>query len=71
LDTVTSRGISELILKIQEQYKTTSVIITHDLACAKITADRIVIMHDGEYIAEGTYKELESSEDEFVRAFFK
>jgi phospholipid/cholesterol/gamma-HCH transport system ATP-binding protein len=71
LDTITSRGISELILKIQEQYKTTSVIITHDLACAKITADRIVIMHDGEYIAEGTYEELESSEDEFVRAFFK
>lgn len=71
LDSITSREISELILKIQKQYKTTSIIITHDLACAKITADRIVIMRDGEYIAEGTYDELENSSDEFTKAFFK
>jgi phospholipid/cholesterol/gamma-HCH transport system ATP-binding protein len=40
LDTITSREISELILSIQKKYKTTSIIITHDMACAKITGDR-------------------------------
>lgn len=71
LDTITSREISELIMKIKKEYKTTSVIITHDMDCARITADRVLIMNDGQYIAEGTYDELENSEDEFVRSFFK
>jgi len=71
LDTVTSREISELILKMQEKYETTSIIITHDMACAKIVADRIVIMNDGEYIAEGSFDELSNSEDDFIRSFFK
>jgi phospholipid/cholesterol/gamma-HCH transport system ATP-binding protein len=71
LDTITSREISQLILEIQKKYKTTSIIITHDLPCAKITADRILIMHEGEYIAEGSYEELENSKDDFVQAFFK
>lgn len=71
LDTITSREISHLIMKIKNEYKTTSIIITHDMDCAKITADRVVIMNDGQYIAEGTYEELENSEDEFVRSFFK
>jgi len=71
LDTVTSREISELIMKMQEKFQTTSIIITHDMACAKIVADRIVIMNDGEYIAEGTFDELSNSEDDFIRSFFK
>jgi phospholipid/cholesterol/gamma-HCH transport system ATP-binding protein len=71
LDTITSREISQLILEIQKKYKTTSIIITHDLPCAKITADRILIMHAGEYIAEGSYEELENSKDDFVNSFFK
>ncbi len=70
LDPITSREISELILRMQEKYKTSSIIITHDMECARITADRIVIMNDGEYIAEGSYKELENSNDEFIRSFF-
>lgn len=70
LDPITSREISELILLMQEKYKTSSIIITHDMECARITADRIVIMNDGEYIAEGSYEELENSEDEFIRSFF-
>ncbi|PAW92755.1 ABC transporter ATP-binding protein [Mucilaginibacter sp. MD40] len=70
LDPITSREISELILRMQEKYKTSSIIITHDMECARITADRIVIMNDGEYIAEGSYEELENSEDEFIRSFF-
>lgn len=70
LDTITSREISELILAIQQKNKTTSIIITHDMACAKLTADRIVVLKDGVVQAEGTYDELENSEDEWVRSFF-
>jgi len=70
LDPITSREISELIMNMQKRYKTTSIIITHDMECARITADRMVIMNDGEYIAEGSYKELEKSADKLVRSFF-
>ena len=71
LDTITSREISELMMKIKDEYKTTSIIITHDMACAKITADRILVMSNGEFVAEGSYEELENAEDEFIRSFFK
>jgi phospholipid/cholesterol/gamma-HCH transport system ATP-binding protein len=70
LDTITSREISELILAIQKKYKTTSIIITHDMACAKLTGDRLVILKDGIIHAEGTYETLEQSKDEWVRSFF-
>lgn len=70
LDTITSREISELMLKVQEKYKTTAVIITHDMACAKLTGDRLVILRDGTMVAEGTYDELEHSQDAWIRSFF-
>jgi phospholipid/cholesterol/gamma-HCH transport system ATP-binding protein len=70
LDTITSREISELILSVQKKYKTTSIIITHDMACAKLTGNRIMILNDGIIHAEGTYEELEKSTDEWVRSFF-
>ena len=70
LDTITSREISELMMALQEKNKTTSIIITHDMACAKRTGDRIVILKDGVINAEGTYEELEKSKDEWVRSFF-
>jgi len=69
LDTITSREISSLIRKTQEQYKSTSLIITHDLLCAEIIADRVLVMKDGNYIAAGTFEEIKQSEDEFVRSF--
>ena len=71
LDTITSKEISKLILDMQRKYETSSVIITHDIPCARITADRVLIMNKGAYIAEGSYDELENSEDPFVRSFFK
>lgn len=71
LDPITSREISELILNIQKQNKTSSIIITHDMECARITADRIVVMDDGEYIAEGTFDELHKSKNKIVASFFK
>ncbi len=70
LDTITSREISDLILSIQKKYKTTSIIITHDMACAKLTADRLVILKDGVINTEGTYETLEKSSDQWVRSFF-
>ena len=70
LDTITSREISELIVDIQEKRKTTAIIITHDMACASITGDRIAVLNEGVVHAEGTYQELEQSKDKWIRSFF-
>jgi phospholipid/cholesterol/gamma-HCH transport system ATP-binding protein len=70
LDTITSREISELILSVQKKYKTTSIIITHDMSCAKLTGNRIMILKEGIIYAEGTYNQLEKSTDNWVRSFF-
>jgi phospholipid/cholesterol/gamma-HCH transport system ATP-binding protein len=71
LDPITSKEISHLILEIQEKYNTASVIITHDVECARITANRMMIIKDGASVAEGTFKELSQSEDEWIRSFFE
>jgi phospholipid/cholesterol/gamma-HCH transport system ATP-binding protein len=70
LDPMTSREISKLIMDMQKKYKTTSIIITHDMDCARITSDRVVIMHEGEYIAEGTFDELKNANDDLICSFF-
>jgi phospholipid/cholesterol/gamma-HCH transport system ATP-binding protein len=71
LDPITSKEISQLILQIQKTHNTASIIITHDLECASITANRLIMIKDGVFFAEGTYKELSKSKDEWVRSFFK
>ena len=71
LDPITSKEISHLILDVQEKYNTASIIITHDVECASITANRMIIIKDGESTNEGTFKELSESPDEWVRSFFK
>lgn len=71
LDPITGREISHLINKMQEQYKTSALIITHDLACAKITTNRIVILSEGKNYIEGSYGVLEQSSDPVVQEFFK
>lgn len=70
LDPITSREISQLILDVQKQNNTSSIIITHDIACAKIVANRIIIIKDGEFIADGTFETLSNSDDEWIRSFF-
>ena len=70
LDPITAREIGQLILQVQKKYKTTSIIITHDMECAKIVGDHIVVMNDGEYIAEGSFEELRKSSNELVKSFF-
>nr|WP_096357767.1 ATP-binding cassette domain-containing protein [Mucilaginibacter gotjawali] len=71
LDPITSREISDLILSIQKKYKTSSIIITHDMECARIAADRMMIMDNGEFIAEGTFESLHKSNNKIVASFFK
>jgi phospholipid/cholesterol/gamma-HCH transport system ATP-binding protein len=70
LDTITSKEINELILQIQKKYNTTSIIITHDLACAKTTGDKIMIIKEGVIYAEGSYITLKNSKDKWLQAYF-
>jgi phospholipid/cholesterol/gamma-HCH transport system ATP-binding protein len=70
LDSITSNEISRLILDLKERYNTSSIIITHDMPCAKITADRIIILNKGNIIAEGSFDELSNSPDPLVKSFF-
>ncbi len=71
LDPVTSNEISHLILDMQKKYGVSSLIVTHDMPCAKLVSNRIVVLKQGKFTAEGTYDELERSEDGFVNGFFK
>ena len=70
LDPVTTREISELIVKVQKQYNTSSIIITHDVVCAKITATRVAMLIDGISYKEGSLKEVMESEDTKIKQFF-
>jgi len=70
LDPVTSGEISELILEVQEKYNTSSIIITHDMKCAKMTANKLKLMMDGKIFTQGTYDELSKSDDNYVSAYF-
>ncbi|MGZ5243113.1 MAG: ABC transporter ATP-binding protein [Bacteroidia bacterium] len=71
LDPITAREITELILKIQKQYNTTSIIISHDMDCVKTIDSRIIMLVDGINFAEGSYKELSMFPDPKVKAFFE
>jgi phospholipid/cholesterol/gamma-HCH transport system ATP-binding protein len=71
LDPITSREISDLIVNIQKAQKTTSIIITHDMECARMASDRIVVIDNGENIAEGSFDELRKSDNKIVSAYFK
>ena len=71
LDPITSKEISQLILDVQKKYKASSIIITHDVACAEITSNKMLILRDGLVYVSGTYEELEASKDEWVGSFFK
>lgn len=71
LDPITSKEISELILAVQKKYNTASIVITHDTECARITANRMLVIKNGICFAEGTYDELSESTDPWIRSFFK
>jgi phospholipid/cholesterol/gamma-HCH transport system ATP-binding protein len=71
LDPVTSREIDELMVTVGEKYNTSSLIISHDMKCIKLTADRIAVLVDGICYAQGTYEELQRSNDKKVKQFFE
>lgn len=70
LDPITSAEIIELINEVQQKYNTSSVIITHDLTCAKNTGNRIAMMFDGRFLKIGNFEEVFDSEDEQIKGFF-
>lgn len=70
LDPITSIDINNLINEVRTRYKTSSIIITHDLTCAKNTGDRIVMLLDGQFQRQGTFKEVFDTEDERVKTFY-
>ena len=71
LDPITSQEISSLINDIQHKYHTSSIVITHDIACAKTIADRVIIIRDGKIYAEGKLETIQKTEDPWIQAFFK
>ena len=71
LDPITSKEIIELMRNIQKKYGTSSLIITHDVDCARVISERMILLVDGINYAQGTYAELSVSLDPKVAAFFK
>lgn len=71
LDPVTSKEISHLITQVQKKYNTSSLVISHDMSCVKLTADRIVILLNGSCYANDTYENLANSKDDKIKQFFE
>jgi phospholipid/cholesterol/gamma-HCH transport system ATP-binding protein len=70
LDPVTSVDINDLINEVQQRYNTSSVIITHDLTCAKATGDRVVMLSEGCFLRQGTFEEVFNSDDTRIKKFY-
>ena len=70
LDPITAREISELMLKVQEKYHATAIIISHDMNCIRMTADRVIMLIEGRNYISDTYENLQTVSDPKVREFF-
>lgn len=70
LDPITSQEINQLMNQVQEQYHTSSIIITHDLTCAKATGNRVAVLLDGQFLHVGTFKEVFENQDERIKNFY-
>ena len=70
LDPITCLEINHLINEVQQRYHTSSIIITHDLTCAKSTGDRVAMLLDGKFMRTGTFDEVFHTEDERVKTFY-
>lgn len=71
LDPITCVDINNLINEVRERYKTTSIVITHDLTCAKMTGDRMAVLLDGQFSSIGTFEEVfPHAEDKRVKSFY-
>ena len=70
LDPITCDEINNLINEVQERYHTSSIVITHDLTCAKQVGDRVTILLDGQFKRTGTFEEVFDTDDERVKSFY-
>jgi phospholipid/cholesterol/gamma-HCH transport system ATP-binding protein len=70
LDPVTALEISDLINTVKQKYKTSSIIITHDMECVRTVADRIIMIKDGYVYQEGSLSDFENSTDAYIESFF-
>ena len=71
LDPITAKEIIQLMRNIQKKHGSAALIITHDVDCSRVIADRMILLIDGVNYAEGSFSDLIASEDEKIRAFFK
>ena len=71
LDPITGKEIIDLMVEIQKKYGTSSLIISHDMNCVQLAADRIIVLFEGKCYAEGTYEELKQNKDPKVKQFFE
>ena len=70
LDPITSSDINELINEVKEKYHTSSIIITHDLTCAKVTGDRVAMLLDGTFVKQGSFDSVFETKDERIKSFY-
>lgn len=71
LDPITCMDINKLIVQVREQYNTSSIVITHDLTCAKVTGDRVAVLLDGQFDSVGTFEEVfPNAEDKRIKSFY-
>ncbi len=70
LDPITCIELNNLILKVQKEYRTSSIIITHDLTCAKITGNKVAILNEGKFLKIGGFEEVFSSHDTYIKTFY-
>jgi phospholipid/cholesterol/gamma-HCH transport system ATP-binding protein len=70
LDPATSEEINELIINVQQKYNTSSIIITHDLTCAKQTGNRVAMLLEGSFVKTGRFNQVFSSDDEQIKVFY-
>jgi phospholipid/cholesterol/gamma-HCH transport system ATP-binding protein len=71
LDPISAGEIDDLVLKLQQEHRMASIVVTHDLHSAKAIADRLILLNEGNVVIEGTFEELQQSDDGFVKAFVR
>ena len=71
LDPITAAEIGDLIIELKRKHKMSAIVVTHDVQGARAYSDRMVLLHEGNIVAEGRFEELQDSRDEFVAQFFR
>ena len=70
LDPITAAEINKMIINVQQEYRTSAIIITHDLTCAKATGNQIAVLNEGGILRLGTFKEVFESNDALIKSFY-